>query len=168
MLLTYEPLSKENLPDVVGLSYLAWPDDFKTQDSPEGAYLASLYPDKHQDFWERSQLKTLEYFAVKDIAGNVVGVTGLYTEKIETPDIVWLGWYSVHPLYRGKGYGRAILQWTIDEAKHRGFKIMRLYTGDDAAEATAQIVYEKFGFKEIAREKKEGDSYTTLYKELIF
>lgn len=167
MSLLYEPLSKETLPDVIALSYLAWPDDFKTEDSPEEAYLASLHPDEHRTFWERSQLKTLEYFAVKDTTGVVVGITGLYTEKIESSEIVWLGWYSVHPLHRGKGYGREILQWTIDEAKHRGFRTMRLYTGDDKDEETAQIVYEKFGFKEIGREKKNGDSYTTLYKELL-
>jgi GNAT superfamily N-acetyltransferase len=167
MSLTYEPLSQETLQDVIVISRDAWPDDFDTQDSPEEAYLASTDHEDHKDFLQRHKIKSLEYFAVKDTDGKVIGITGLYTdEKDLAPGLIWLGWYAVHPQYQGKGYGKEILTWTVNEAKRRGYSLLRLYTSDDTNEATAQILYEKFGFKEIRREKEEGKKYTTLYKEL--
>lgn len=166
MPLTYKTINEEVLPAVTGICLLAFPEDFKTKDSPQTAFLASLHPEDHQEFIESGLLKTLEYYTATDEAGTVVGVTGLYTRTVDEPTIVWLGWYAVHPLYRGKGYGREILEWTMNEARKRGFKIMRLYTSDLESEATAQIVYEKFGFKEIGREKSTETGTTTLYKEV--
>ena len=167
MSLIYEPLSKETLLDVIDLAHLTWADDFKTKDSPEESYLSSIEPEKYQELWDRKNFRTLEYFTIKNEGGDVIGIAGLSTKKAETENIVWLEWYAVHPLHRGKGYGREILQWVISKVKQKKFKILRLYTSDHIDEVTAQILYDKLGFKETRREKEGDNTWTTIYKELI-
>ena len=81
--------------------------------------------------------------------------------------MIWLGWYCLDKNERGKGFGREILEWTINNVKEKGYKIMRLYTTTDPNEATAQKLYEDLSFKIIDEEQKEGDSYKTLYRERI-
>ena len=167
MSLIYEPLSKDTLLDVIDLAHLTWADDFKTKDSPEESYLSSIEPEKYQELWDRKNFRTLEYFTIKNEGGDVIGIAGLSTKKAETENIVWLEWYAVHPLHRGKGYGREILQWVISKVKQKKFKILRLYTSDHIDEVTAQILYDKLGFKETRREKEGDNTWTTIYKELI-
>src|SRR4030042_1975253 len=54
--------------------------------------------------------------------------------------------YVVHR-FRGKGIGRLLAESIIDEAKHAGYKRMRLNTVSSMREAIA--LYESLGFKEI-------------------
>ena len=72
-----------------------------------------------------------DYFLVYD-KGNIVGITGLYIDEFTQEDgVVWLGWFGVVPEYRNMGYGRRILEKTIELAKKRKKKILRLYTSAD-------------------------------------
>ena len=71
-----------------------------------------------------------------------VGITGMYHYD---EDDVWLGWFGVLEEYRCHGYGREILNETINLTKELGFKNMRLYT-DFIDNSTAIILYEKMGF----------------------
>ena len=71
-----------------------------------------------------------------------VGITGLYHYDNES---AWLPWFGVLPNKRRKSYGKKILLKTIDMAKQRGFKTMRLYT-DRVENAIAIKLYEKIGF----------------------
>src|ERR1700677_4332358 len=64
------------------------------------------------------RLTSLDYFIGVDCAGTVVGVTGLYGVKGKNE--IWIGWYGVTPCARGQGYGRGLLDWTIETAKQRG------------------------------------------------
>ena len=65
---------------------------------------------------------------------NLIGITGIYSfEKVEETNSLWLGWFGVSPIYRRKGYGKALLKQTIDMVKEYAkkdprIKYFRLYT----------------------------------------
>ncbi|MDQ5962542.1 MAG: hypothetical protein QG653_349 [Patescibacteria group bacterium] len=167
-MLTYSSLSRENIKEATALVRFVFPNDSEGQDSPEEAYKASLDKEGHQDFITRHNIKTLEYFVVKNTPSEkIIGVTGWYTEATNEKDVVWLGWYCLHPDERGKGLGREILGWTISEVKMRGYKVMKLYTSEDPNEATAQILYEKMGFKLTREETREGERFKVLFRERL-
>lgn len=72
-----------------------------------------------------------DYFLVYD-KNKIVGITGLYIDEFtQEDDVVWLGWFGVLPGFRRLGYGEKILEKTIDLAKKRNKKILRLYTSVD-------------------------------------
>ena len=56
-----------------------------------------------------------------------VGVTGIY-EIPEYSDTVWLSWFGIKKEYRKLGYGKQILDYTIERAKELNKKYLRLYT----------------------------------------
>lgn len=62
-------------------------------------------------------------------ANEPVGITGLYIDEFtQEDDVVWLGWFGVLPEYRNKGLGCEILLKSLELAKDKGFKVLRLYT----------------------------------------
>lgn len=165
-MLSYLPLSAENIEEAINLVCSIFPDDCKSQDSPAEAYKASLDKKNHEDFIQRHHLDIIEYFVVKNNPSEkIIGVTGWYTQNVDTKDVIWLGWYCLHPAERGNGFGKEILLWTLDQVRRKGYKIMKLYTSTDPNEATAQVLYEKLGFKIIGEELQKGDTYKTLYRE---
>jgi GNAT superfamily N-acetyltransferase len=164
---SYIPLSYENLEEAIALVREVFPDDFDTEDSPEEAYRASLDREKYKSFIDRHHLDLLQYLlVVEQSTGKAVGVTEWYTVDTDPKGMIWLGWYCVDQTHRGKGFGRAILEWTVATVKDMGYTTMRLYTTTDPNEADAQILYEKMGFKLIGQED-EGRSYITLFREKI-
>ena len=167
-MLTYIPLSKDNLEEAIDLVYSVFPDDANSMDDPAVAYRASIDKEGNQDFIQRHHLETLQYFIVKNFPDEkIVGVTGWYTEARGPKDIIWLGWYCIDPNERGKGFGKEILEWTIGKVKEMGYRVMKLYTTTDPNEAAAQILYEKIGFKLIGEEQEEGRAYLTLFREKV-
>lgn len=167
-MLTYSPLSQENLKEASNLVYSVFPDDFNSEDSPYEAYRASLDSHEHEDFILKHDIDYMQYFVVKNPSTEkIIGVTGWYTQKSDNDDTVWLGWYCLSPLERGKGLGKEILKWTMGKVKEKGYKVMKLYTSTDPNEATAQSLYEKMGFKIIGEELKDGEIYKTLYRECL-
>ncbi len=77
---------------------------------------------------------------------SVVGITGIYERVGDPLDLCWLGWYCVDPVYRGKGIGTALLDFTLDWARSKGRKTMMLYTSTDPAESLAHEMYLQRGF----------------------
>lgn len=74
------------------------------------------------------------------------------------PAIWFLGFIFVAPAYRGKGFGRALLQALMDWARAQGGDRLRL--GVVEPNAGARRLYERIGFREIARrERKEANGY---------
>ena len=166
-MLTYSSLSLENINEATKLVRSVFPDDFNGQEGID-AYNASLNKENYKSFFESHHLETLEYFVVGDSSSEkIIGVTGWYTRTIDDKDTIWLGWYCLSQEERGKGFGRKILEWTMDKAREKGYTKMKLYTSTDPNEATAQILYEKLGFKIVDEELKEGENYKTLYRECI-
>lgn len=165
-MLTYIPLSLENLEEAISLVRDVFPDDFNTADSPEEAYRASLDREGHKEFINRYHLGVLQYFIVKDAGTNkTIGVTGWYVETTDSPGIIWLGWYCVESGSRRKGFGKEILEWTIDQARNMGYKTMRLYTSTHPNEVAAQSLYEKVGLKLYDKKEAEDDGYVVLFRE---
>lgn len=58
---------------------------------------------------------------------NIIGVTGIY-EIPEYSDTVWLSWFGIKKEYRKLGYGKQILDYTIEMAKTLNKKYLRLYS----------------------------------------
>ena len=83
----------------------------------------------------------VKYFIVYD-NNEEIGITGLYYYDNES---AWLPWFGVLPDKRRKSYGENMLLKTMDIAKQKGFKTMRLYT-DRVENANAIKLYEKMGF----------------------
>ena len=82
-----------------------------------------------------------DYFLVYD-KDKIVGITGLYIDEFTQEDnVVWLGWFGVLPKFRHLGYGQKILEKTIELAKKRNKKILRLYTSVD--NPSAHKLYDK-------------------------
>lgn len=89
------------------------------------------YPDDNVKYY-------LAYYEDK-----VIGITGLY--KGENKKEAWIAWFGILPRLQGNGYGRQLLEETINLAKSSGYDVLRLYT-DKNGNAKAIILYEKLGF----------------------
>ncbi len=98
----------------------------------------------------------VKYFIVYD-NNEEIGITGLYYYDNES---AWLPWFGVLPDKRRKSYGKNMLLKTMDIAKQKGFKTMRLYT-DRVENSNAIKLYEKMGFvgEKYSAEKLTYDCY---------
>lgn len=76
---------------------------------------------------------------------EIIGITGLYCEKIVCRESAWIGWFGVLPQFRGCGYGKKVLEMTIELAKEQGYKVIRLYTDIEENKAAINL-YNKMGF----------------------
>ena len=104
------------------------------------------------------------YWVAIDRDNNAIGIIGLYIDpQIEnSKTTVWLGWFGVHPERRRRGMGSSLLEFTLNEAKKRGFKTIKLYTSLDKNEEAAHKLYEKYGFKKV---NFNGDTEVIYYKK---
>lgn len=108
---------------------------------------------------------SLEYWVAVDENGTICGTTGLYSMKKDFDEAIWLSWFCVAPTRRGQGIGKRLIEFSIEEARRRGKKYLRLYTSDDSNEAEAQFLYEKYGFVKTGEEKH--DRWTLFYREKV-
>lgn len=83
----------------------------------------------------------VKYYIAYD-NNEAIGITGLYYFDSVS---AWLGWFGVLPDKRRKLYGKRILEKTMELARQKGFKTMRLYT-DAIENADAIKLYKKMGF----------------------
>lgn len=97
----------------------------------------------------------LRYWVIK-LHDAVVGTTGLYSLKEDYPDAVWVGWFCLEntPEVRGHGYGKAMIAFTIEQARAAGARIVKLYTSDMSEESTTQHVYQKAGLVVVGEEPR--------------
>lgn len=90
----------------------------------------------------------LEYYYVFEEEGVVVGCGGI--NYIEEENLFRISWDMVHPDFQGKGIGRQLLTWRLNEIK-------KLDLSNKVIVRTSQIVYryyEKAGFN-LAEIKKD-------------
>ena len=87
--------------------------------------------------------------------GRVIGVLVLTTDD----EGLLLENVAVDPRYRGKGVGKALLQFAEAEARRRGFGAIHLYT--NAVMTENQLLYAKIGYAEYARREEMG--YARIY-----
>lgn len=162
MHLRFEPLSYERLPEALELIKIAFPDNFS---HVAEVYNISLKNDKKDPYWETRMI--LEYWTVIDSeTDRVVALTGFYQLTEHSKDEIWLGWFCVDPLERGKGIGRKTLQWTIDEARKRGYAFFRLWTTTSPDEEIAQKLYDSVGLNIYKEEPDEKSGYTKMFREI--
>lgn len=96
---------------------------------------------------------------------KVYGTVGLYTYRDEH-EAIWLDWFALDPAVRGYHLGRKLLMHAIQQAKASGAKFLRLLTGTDPDEATAQHLYDSVGLLVYKVEASEGWPWKLLYREL--
>lgn len=92
------------------------------------------------------------------IDGRVVGTTIYYTED----DHLHLMRFGTHADFRGRGVGRAMVEFLEGIARSRGLRCLSVYT---VKECGVVPVYEKLGFRIISEEPAkwaESDTYDTL------
>lgn len=139
---------------------------------PHEGFAVSLEPEKLADYNRKKNgvLSGLDFWvAIDETSGDVVGTTGIYGLSFDPPDLCWLAWFCVDKKQRGRGIGSQLLNFTIEEARRRGKKILRLYTSTDPNEGSAQKIYEGKCFRivpELGREKYGTGIYEIFYREL--
>jgi ribosomal protein S18 acetylase RimI-like enzyme len=101
----------------------------------------SMNPDL--DDIQTAYLDTGACFVVAEVDGNLAG-TGALTE--EEPGVGRLVRMSVSPAHRGKGLGRALVNYLLDEARSRGYHQVVCETNHDWHDAIG--LYRACGFFE--------------------
>jgi len=110
--LRFEEINKDNIKVAAKLQYDIFPN------SSAYSVYRSKVTGENKDFY-------IGYIAYLD--NEPIGVTGIY-EIPEYTDTVWLSWFGVKKEYRKLGYGKKILDYTIEVAKTYNKKYLRLYT----------------------------------------
>ncbi len=155
-----KPLSSETLEEAVRLANTVFPHE-APDTAPETAFRASLDTKRYKHFYDQNNIKSLEYWiGVKD--QQVIGTVGLFTLEEDYLEAAWLGWFCVHPNYKGKGAGKKLLEFAIQEAQRRGNTYLRLSTKTENKDA--HRLYAKRGFIDMYQEDEGSD--VTFYKEL--
>ncbi|MCX4365280.1 MAG: GNAT family N-acetyltransferase [Bacilli bacterium] len=90
------------------------------------------YPDDHVKYY-------LAYY--KD---EPIGITVFYYYP-DYQEEMWLAWFGILPKYQRKGFGKKVLEWSINKVRLDGKKTLRLYT-DETSMQDAVNLYKKMGF----------------------
>ncbi len=124
--LRFEEINKNNIKTASTLQYEIFPNS--------SAY--SVYRSKITG--EKKELYMGYIVYMRDIP---VGVTGIY-EIPEYSETAWLSWFGIKKEYRKLGYGKEMLDYTIEMAKKLNKKYLRLYTFE-IWNAEAQTFYKR-------------------------
>jgi GNAT superfamily N-acetyltransferase len=160
-----EPLSSTTLIRSLILVRQVFPYVSALKDAPAFLFTVSLLPaGMRQRIFSLFGIRDARYWVTTDETGKVIGTTGLYSRREDAGEAVWIGWMCVDSLYRGKGVGKALLEFTITEAKAQRIPFLRLYTSDHPNEEAAQGLYERHNLKIVAR-FPEG-KWTIFHREM--
>lgn len=98
---------------------------------------------------------------------KVVGLVGLYGEKKKIKNEYWLAHFCVHPKFRLRGIGTALIDFATKKARADGKKRLVLYTTNSRLERAAQFLYDKKGFRITTKKKVKKFPYTLIYRRLV-
>ncbi len=138
-------LSHNNLETAVAIVKTCFEHLSQTTALPERALRAALEPDFARSFQDMDGVLSRDFWLAEE-NGAGCGVIGLMEREEDTIDTDWLNWFCILPMYRGKGYGRFMLENMVTESSERKKKFLRLWTTDSPNELEAQYLYEKMGF----------------------
>lgn len=154
-----EPLGEITLKQAVNLQnkFLKSNNKFEQQ-----LLAASLNKKMNIDVYEEAFINEMQYWvAKKKNSEKVIGITGIYIEPSDDEESCWVGWFCVDEEYRGKGFGKALLKYTMKMAREYvfgdrliGSRHVYLYTHNTKEFNVATAMYEKYGFKEYVPDKK--------------
>lgn len=163
-----EPLSHETLDDAINLVNKVFPHQRLFERASIG-FRGSLAKNSwlYRILFYLAGIAEANYWiAIDDDSKKVIGTTGLYSTRKDEGEAYWLGWTCVEPACRGQGIGSKLVDFAIEKARGAGKKFLRLYTSTNPSQATAQILYEKRGFRITGEEKLRGTEFKILYREL--
>ncbi len=113
------------------------------------------------------KVEQLEFMVLVDNKDKkIIGTTGLFRMKDDPIDIQWLGWFCVSKHEEGCGFGKKMLNFTIEKAKEKNARVLKLFTSDLDYERRAQYLYEKLGFEVVGKGLDE-DNMMLLYREKL-
>jgi GNAT superfamily N-acetyltransferase len=108
-------------------------------------HLEPLYPaiSRHGFSVERLLAENVEFFVLR-VDGRPAGCGGILLVAGEYGEVkrMW-----VRPAYRGRGFGRLLLDRLADRARADGINLLRLETGIHQRDAI--MLYERYGFRRI-------------------
>jgi len=87
------------------------------------------------------------FYVLEEEDGSVIGAYGLYPVDRQTCELRKMYLYSS---YRGKGFGKLLLEDALSKARQIGFKKMTLETASVLKEAIS--LYKSYGFVEYSAE----------------
>lgn len=99
-------------------------------------------PDADLNNVEQSYLNNQGYFAVIEYDEQIIATVGLHKEDADTCELRKM--YMLKE-YRGRGFGRKILDFALAKARAMGFSYVSLETASVLKEAIA--LYEAYGFQ---------------------
>jgi len=98
---------------------------------------------------KENEIKDIQYWVAKDKKNSrIIAMTGLYTELEDDEDSCWLGWFCLDKRYRGKGFGKELLNFSIEQAKSLSKRYLHIYTYNSKEYKVAINMYKSYGFKE--------------------
>ncbi len=138
------PLSEKYLDQAIALCNENFPGDVLGENPPELGFRESLFKEDYKWAWEKYRIVRVEYYVLISEEDIVIGVTGIY-ENTSDPRVSWLGWFCVEKQQREKGFGKSLLEFTIEKAREYKYKELRLYTDPDES-PEALSLYKKYDF----------------------
>jgi len=167
-----EPLSKLTMKDAIRLLKKVFPKQ-ALYERADVALRASLALEKKgvKNLLSKLILRAVKisevryWIVINESSDKVIGITGLYCQKKDQNEADWGGWMCVDPAYRKYGIAFRIGDFTLAKARARGKKYLRLYTSTDPNEATANLWFDRKGFRIIKREPLKGTNLELLYRE---
>ena len=142
-------MQKSDLGRIVEITAVAWGD----------MTIHKLMQDRHGVIgnmeWRERKVHEIESLCRVAPANVIVAVqtntvVGYATFSINKEDKVgYVGNNAVDPSFQGKGIGAAMNRWIVQHFKEEGLRVARVSTM--AHDFAAQRVYERRGFKEVAR-----------------
>ncbi|MFK5936833.1 MAG: GNAT family N-acetyltransferase, partial [Sulfurimonas sp.] len=157
-----EPLSYMTLKEAERLRDDIFDD---IEDIEKDLLLASLNITRYKKILEKNDVTTLSYWVARDrVSRKVIGLTGVYTE-IDDEKNCWLGWFCVDETYRGQGFGKKLLEFSIEQAQKMEKRHLHLYTYNAKKFEKAINIYNKYGFQEYQEES--NDELELYLKKLL-
>ena len=94
---------------------------------------------------------------------HVGEITGVIVLK-EEPDRLVIDNVAVEPAAQGNGFGRAMIAFAAEEARRRGFGVLRLYANVTMIKNIA--LYKRLGFVEVERFSNKGTTRIAMAKRI--
>ena len=163
-----EPLSKKTINGALKVLDKVFGNNLKDKVIYHNAFIGSLDMNKYKLIYGKKEKPSyLQYYVARDKeSGRIFGTTGLYVNSELDTGRIGIGWFCVDPKFRGKGIGKALLDFTIEKARERRSPVLFLWTTSDPAERLAHKMYARRGFRVIKREKSPRDKYEVISMEL--
>lgn len=161
-----EPLSSSTLDETSRLAVSVFNNEEEDEDYPPKWFGASLDFEKNKKAHQEMDVTSSRYWVAIENK-KVLGVIGLYTLSYDESKAYWIGWYCVSDKARGKGIGKALLDFAINKAKKDNKKYLRLYTSEEQNEKRANEIYDKLGFKPMSQKKLDKLVTSERFRKFI-